>query len=69
MRLSNVLPLLIFLWLISCASVEPLGKGQSGQLEDDEQRLWKTVLEEEKRLDRSGAIDSRPINGRRGRPH
>src|SRR5439155_16058481 len=61
MRLSNVLPLLIFLWLISCASVEPLGKGQSGQLEDDEQRLWKTVLEEEKRLDRSGAIYDAPV--------
>jgi beta-barrel assembly-enhancing protease len=45
----------IFLFLsVGCSSVAPLGVPGVRQLDEDEQRLWKTVSEEEKRLDRSG---------------
>jgi len=46
----------VFLSLsVGCSSLNPLGTPGARQLDDDEQRLWKTVAEEEKRLDRSGA--------------
>lgn len=46
---------------LGCTSLDPLGKSKGGSLEEDEQRLWKTVIEEEKRLDRSGALYSNPV--------
>ncbi|HEU4684990.1 MAG TPA: M48 family metalloprotease [Nitrospira sp.] len=41
--------------VIGCGA-PPLGKGQDKPLEEDEQRLWSTVAEEEKRLDQSGLL-------------
>ena len=52
---GKVLWFLSLFWL-GCSSVDPLGTPESGRLEDDEQRLWKTVAEEQKRLDRSGTL-------------
>ena len=37
-----------------------MGSPAAGQLEDDENRLWKTVIEEQKRLDRSGTLYDDP---------
>jgi len=55
----------LWLWMVllfaaGCSSVNPMGSPEAGQLEDDEHRLWKTVIEEEKRLDRSGTLYDNP---------
>lgn len=57
----------LWLWLCfvpfsftGCASLHPFGTPDGGSLEEDEQRLWKTVIEEEKRLDRSGTLYDNP---------
>lgn len=52
---------LVLLLTIGCSSLDPLGKSKGSSLEEDEQRLWKTVIEEQKRLDRSGNLYSNPV--------
>jgi predicted Zn-dependent protease len=56
----------LWCWLVpfltlGCSSVDPLGKSNGISLEEDEQRLWKTVIEEQKRLDRSGTLYNNPV--------
>jgi predicted Zn-dependent protease len=50
--------------LILIGLLSPLGCGggtpSAGQMEDDEQRLWKQVLDEQRRLDRSGHLYEDP---------
>lgn len=41
-------------------STPPLGSGQNSALDEDEQRLWASVLEEERRLDHSGLLETDP---------
>jgi predicted Zn-dependent protease len=51
---------MVLLFTAGCSSVNPMGSPEAGQLEDDEHRLWKTVIEEQKRLDRSGTLYDDP---------
>lgn len=67
MRIT-ISPRKTFLWfwlvpivLYGCSSVDPLSTPEGNRLEDDEQRLWKTVIEEQKRLDRSGTLYEDPV--------
>jgi predicted Zn-dependent protease len=64
----TISPRKTFLWfwlvpivLYGCSSVDPLSTPEGNRLEDDEQRLWKTVIEEQKRLDRSGTLYEDPV--------
>lgn len=54
------LSLILCLWLLAGCWTTPLGKGQDNALEEDEQRLWVTVTEEENRLERSGLLYTDP---------
>ena len=51
---------IVLYFAAGCSSVNPMGSPAAGQLEDDENRLWKTVIEEQKRLDRSGTLYDDP---------
>jgi len=51
---------MVLLFAAGCSSVDPMGSPEVGQIEDDEQRLWKTVIEEQQRLDRSGTLYDDP---------
>jgi predicted Zn-dependent protease len=56
----------IWFWLVSfltlgCSSSDPFSKSKGGSLEEDEQRLWKTVIEEQRRLDHSGTLYHDPV--------
>jgi predicted Zn-dependent protease len=56
----------LWFWLVpfltlGCSSSDPFGKSKGGSLEEDEQRLWKAVVEEQKRLDRSGTRYNNPV--------
>ena len=46
--------------VISGCSTPPLGSGPNSALDEDEQRLWASVLEEERRLDHSGLLSPDP---------
>lgn len=62
-RSRTLWPWIFLFFVAGCSSVGPIGSPEAGQIEDDEQRLWKTVIEEQQRLDRSGTLyDDLPIN-------
>lgn len=44
------------LWLLTGCGTTPLETGPNHVLEEDEQRLWATVIEEEKRIEQSGLL-------------
>ncbi len=48
--------LLTLVVLVGCSTVQPIGTVGTGNFEDDEKRIWKTVEEEARKLDRSGAL-------------
>ena len=47
--------------LIEGCTTAPLGSRPDIALDEDEQRLWKSVLEEERRFDQSGLLYSDPV--------
>ena len=51
---------LAYTLVFSGCTTPPLGSGQNSALDEDEQRLWATVLEEERRLDHSGLLETDP---------
>jgi len=51
---------IVLFFAAGCSSANPMGSPAAGQLEEDEKRLWKTVIEEQKRLDRSGTLYDDP---------
>ena len=46
------------MWLLTGCGTIPFGTGPNLVLDDDEQRLWATVVEEEKRIEQSGLLYS-----------
>lgn len=50
------LAIIASVWLLTGCGTTPFGAGSDHTLDEDEQRLWATVTEEEKRIDQSGLL-------------
>lgn len=59
-RLEPILAGFICTVFLNACSTTPLGTGADGTLDDDEQRLWNTVVQEESRIDQSGLLYNDP---------
>lgn len=60
MKPCRYLATIACIWLLSGCGTTPLDSGQNSTLDEDEQRLWVAVEEEEKRLDQSGLLYDNP---------
>jgi predicted Zn-dependent protease len=56
--IASAIVVLVFLGSAGCASVRPIGTAGAEEFEEDERRIWKTVEEEARKLDHSGALYS-----------
>jgi beta-barrel assembly-enhancing protease len=53
---ARQLVIIASVWFLTGCGTTPFGTGSDNTLEEDEQRLWATVTEEEKRIDQSGLL-------------